>query len=219
MRDPIEARRKRRIAVALFVGSLVLVSLLLYIFVYRPLLRDLARLKETAAQKQRLLDEELQAQSIALRTKESEVQRWRERVEELQKRLPNTEDFENLLSEVTALAVRTGLSEFSLTVKSADEKKRESARSTAAASYAYAGTGEKEEREEKAEEGLPVKAVVLEIVFSSGYRNFARFLRGLGEITRATRVDSVTVGRSEKKMTVTMRLKAYYRERELEALP
>ncbi len=219
MIDPIEARRRRRVFMVLFVGGLLLCSLLLYFLVYRPLLEDLGRLRTTAEMRQAALEEELSAQSVALKVGASEIEKWRRKVEELKKKLPDREDFENLLLEITGLAVKANLRGFSLVVRKGDGGEKNDVREASQVSVGYSSQASGEKRgtageSVKAKEEFPVQSVTLQMSFYSGYRDLARFLRSLGATTRATRIDTVSVRKEGKRMVTSVRLRAYYRVNE-----
>ena len=220
MKDPIALKRKNSLIALGLISLFVLVAILLYYFFYMPSLAELSRLKMEVEEREQGLEKEVEAQSLAITTAKKEIDRWKSRVKELNRRLPDKEDFEHLLLDIGNLADRNHLKEFHLTVIPRQKgnggvKGGKQGNGPRVAGTETSGDGEKK-GEVAGRDALPVSSVGISISFHSYYRDMARFLSSLTDSMRAMSFDTLEIKGREDKMVTTLLIKAYYRSESAE---
>ncbi len=220
MRDPIALKRKNRLMVLGLISLFVLAAILLYYFFYMPNLMELSRLKMEVEEREQRFEKEVEAQSLAITTAKKEIDRWKSRVEELKRRLPDKEDFEHLLLDIGNLADKNHLREFHLTVIPSMKEREGGGGTKQGGGPRVAGTDSSSDgnrgNEAPARDALPVSSVGISISFHSRYRDMARFLSSLTDSMRAMSFDTLEIKGREDKMVTTMLIKAYYRSESAE---
>jgi Tfp pilus assembly protein PilO len=213
MIDPKGQIKRKRIVMLSTVVGIVLFSWALYAFLYSPKLGELKRMRDEISLKQEKISYEVNKQSSAIGVTRDELEKWESKIQDLNLRLPDREDFEYLLYDIGKMARSMGLRDFRLKVETDDEE--EERKNTTGDASRQISVGKRKsggDRKKKNEVALPVNAAVLKLDFTSRYREMARFLEGLTKNVRAMSIDEIKVGRSGDRMVAQITINAYYRE-------
>jgi Tfp pilus assembly protein PilO len=214
MSDPISQRNKKRLMILGTLSLVTLASILLYYFFYKPNLETMGHLKREVELKQLRFEQEVEAQTLAITTARKEIDLWKTKVDELNKRLPGKEDFEHLLLHIGKVANRYRLRDFHLKVIPKDKGAKKGPGDNGGPQVA----GNQERRgtvgKDNGGQGggvIPFESLELSISFNSGYRNMARFIDSMTESMRAMSFETIEIKGRDDRMVTSMLIRAYYR--------
>jgi Tfp pilus assembly protein PilO len=205
--------KRKRVLTLLTVTGIVVFSWVLYAYLYSPKLGELKDLQNEISRKQAQMEDEVRKQNVAINISEDEMGEWTRKIERVNMRLPDRENFEKLLYDIGKMARKMGLNDFKLEVETGNEEEEPGKSSAPSSKQISVAKRQKVVVKKKwRKEHLPVNAAVLKIGFSSGYRELANFLEDITKNARAMSLDKIEVGRNGEKMIAKVTIKAYYRE-------
>ncbi|HEY3488688.1 MAG TPA: hypothetical protein VGK27_01040 [Candidatus Deferrimicrobiaceae bacterium] len=192
----LDGLKKKEIGYLLL--GLAAACIIAWVLVYAPAIRELKRLKAEVAVRQDAMAESMRQWSDMRRSKGGETQGWEASVRRWDERVPGTPMADALMAEISAQAVRHGLTVFRLTLPA------EGAEENAMAGVPAGGDPAQDNVDRPVEQKY-------EIVFRSSYRDLAGFLDELPHLRRLITLRALQVREDEGAMESKLSISAWHR--------
>jgi Tfp pilus assembly protein PilO len=187
-----------------YVAGLVLLTIVSYLLVFAPKLKEIRRLQAEVTVKESEMGNSIHLWSDMVRTPVPEVQRWEERVREWRERVPAAVETDKLLAEIGRRAALHNLKGFRLIVP--DEGKMPAAGTGAPPGFSPPAPAEAAPPEKtKGFEELRFR-----VTFLSGYKDMAEFVDGIPRMKRLLSVRNLAISEKDGEMETQVDLTAYY---------
>ncbi len=196
-----DIRKKKLLQV---LGALAVLSVLSYLLVFAPKLREVRRLQAQVAAEQTEMGNSLRRWGAMARTAVDETRRWENQVLAWRDKVPGTPETDRLMAEIGRKAVIHNLKGFRLIIPT-DVK--------AVKSGVAEGPGASVEGTEP-DKSKAFGEIRLQMTFFSTYRDMAEFVDGIPGMKRLLAIRSLSVKEKDGEMETTLELAAFHRKPE-----
>lgn len=183
-----------------FTVGLILLSMMSYLLVFSPKLKEIRRLQAEVAARETEMGNAIRLWSEMVQTPGQETRRWEERLREWREKVPETAETDRLMAEISRKAVLHNLRAIRLIIPSEGKAEKSSV---------ARGPGSAPEKPGP-EKTKAFGELRLQLTFLSTYRDMAEFVEGVPKMKRLLSVRNLTVKEKDGEMETAIELSAFY---------